>query len=127
MSAPQTNIEKQQRRHRGPLVGMIAVVIAVGIGFVWWLGYEAAESDPPSSAAGQIDGRTGESVPASSEGTAGTAPAAPAPDTTPPVQQSTQPTPGVPNQTVDPLTPADVPAVDPLPPESPVVPTNPTN
>lgn len=117
MSAPQTNIEKQQRRHRGPLVGMVVAVIAVGIGFVWWLGYEAAESDPPASTQGQIDGRSGDPVPAD-------APMTTAPEAVPPVQQSEQPTPGVPNQNVDPQTPADLPAVDPLPPESPVVPAN---
>jgi hypothetical protein len=27
MSAPQTNIEKQRRRHRGPLIGMALVVL----------------------------------------------------------------------------------------------------
>lgn len=64
MSAPQTNIETQERRHRGPLIGMIFAVIAVGIGFVWWLGYEAAESDPAQGSQTQIDGRTGEEVPA---------------------------------------------------------------
>ncbi|NEX47189.1 hypothetical protein [Pseudotabrizicola algicola] len=117
MSAPQTNIDKQQRRHRGPLIGMILVVIAVGIGFVWWLGYEAAESDPLPGPSDQIDGRTGETVP-------GDAPFTAPPEGTPPVQQSEQPTPGVPNQTVDPLTPADVPAVDPLPESSPIVPAN---
>lgn len=35
MSAPQTNIETQQRRHRGPIVGIIAVVIfALGLMFI---------------------------------------------------------------------------------------------
>ncbi len=27
MSAPQTNLEKQGRRHRGPIIGIIAVVV----------------------------------------------------------------------------------------------------
>ena len=114
MSAPQTNITKQQRRHRGPLIGMIVVVIAVGIGFVWWLGYEAAESDPPQSPQGQIDGRSGAQVPAD------------APFTTPTddplaVQQSEQGSPGVPVQTVDPVD-----SVEPAPTADPVAPTSPT-
>ncbi|MFN4153178.1 MAG: hypothetical protein ACK4HF_00860 [Paracoccaceae bacterium] len=113
MSAPQTNIEKQKRRHRGPLVGMVVVVCAVIIGFVWWLGYEAAESDPAQGSQTQIDGRSGEPT------------TAPATDATPfPVQPAEQTSPGVPAQNVDPQTPADIPAVDPLPPESPLAPAN---
>lgn len=106
MSAPQTNIEKQKRRHRGPLVGMIVVVIAVGLGYLWWVGYEVAESDPAQGTQTQIDGRTGEQV---------------IPETTPSesdpaaVQGEQQSSPGVPAQRVDPLSPSDVPAVDPLP------------
>ncbi|MFN3724491.1 MAG: hypothetical protein ACK4VZ_15785 [Paracoccaceae bacterium] len=45
MSAPNTNLEKEKRRHRGPLVGMIAAVVIVILGFVWWLGQEAAQTD----------------------------------------------------------------------------------
>ncbi|TGD64007.1 hypothetical protein EYC08_11270 [Tabrizicola sp. WMC-M-20] len=109
MSAPQTNIDKQKRRHRGPLLGMIVVVIAVGIGFVWWLGYEAAESDPVQGDQTQIDGRTGEQVPPGS--------AAEATDPTV-VRREEQSSPGVPAQNVDPQTPADIPAVDPIEPET---------
>ena len=36
MSAPQTNIEKQKRWHRGPLIGMTLVTIfGVGMIFIW--------------------------------------------------------------------------------------------
>lgn len=38
MSAPQTNIEKQKRWHRGPLLGMAAVLIFVGLMFLWLTG-----------------------------------------------------------------------------------------
>lgn len=38
MSAPQTNIEKQKRWHRGPLVGMAAGLIFVGLMFLWLTG-----------------------------------------------------------------------------------------
>lgn len=47
MSAPNTNIDKQQRRHKGPLIGMIVVVIfALGL-FTYWLMYEAAGTENP--------------------------------------------------------------------------------
>ncbi len=37
MSAPHTDIEKQRRRHRGPLIGMaLVVVFAVALIFFWW-------------------------------------------------------------------------------------------
>ncbi|MDR7125053.1 hypothetical protein [Pseudotabrizicola sp. 4114] len=106
MSAPQTNIEKQKRRHRGPLIGMIVVVLAVGLGYLWWVGYEVAESDPAQGSQTQIDSRTGDQV---------------VPETTPnqsdpvAVPQADQPTPGVPAQNVDPQTADDLPAVDPVP------------
>lgn len=36
MSAPQTNIEKQKKRHRGPLIGMaLLVVVAVPVFLLW--------------------------------------------------------------------------------------------
>ena len=47
MSAPKTNIERQARRHRGPLIGMtLAVIIGVSVIF-YWVFEEAAVSDPP--------------------------------------------------------------------------------
>jgi hypothetical protein len=44
MSAPQTNPEKQRRRHRGPLIGITLVLIFVALIFVWWVLGEAAGS-----------------------------------------------------------------------------------
>ena len=42
MSAPQTNIEKQKRRHRGPLIGMALVTIfGVAMIFFWLMGESA--------------------------------------------------------------------------------------
>jgi hypothetical protein len=38
MSAPQTNIEKQKHWHRGPLVGMAAGILFVGLMFLWLTG-----------------------------------------------------------------------------------------
>jgi hypothetical protein len=53
MSAPQTNLEKQQRRHRGPLTGIVvvlAVVSVMAIGLLAYLSRNAAE-DPPATPA----------------------------------------------------------------------------
>jgi hypothetical protein len=65
MSAPHTNIDKQQRRHRGPLIGMALVVTLVAIGFIWWLGIEAGDPDLAPGAQSPLN-------------TSDTAPAAPA-------------------------------------------------
>ena len=48
MSAPQTNIEKQKRWHRGPLIGM-AVVAIFGVAMLFfWLMDEAKNGDSPT-------------------------------------------------------------------------------
>jgi len=47
MSAPRTNIDKQKRRHRGPLIGMALVVVLVIAGFSYWLVDEAADGQSP--------------------------------------------------------------------------------
>lgn len=58
MSAPHTNIDKQTRRHRWPLIGMaVAVVIGVGSTF-FWLTDEVAEGDPPVEGQVLPDGET---------------------------------------------------------------------
>lgn len=40
MSAPKTNIDRQISRHRGPLLGMVAVAAFVAVLFLGWLLYE---------------------------------------------------------------------------------------
>lgn len=48
MSSPQTNIEKQKRWHRGPLVGMAGVLVFVGLMFLWLTGtFGPDEPDAP--------------------------------------------------------------------------------
>ena len=50
MSAPQTNIEKQKRWHRGPLIGMaIVAIFGVGMLFLWMMD-EASNGDSPTGA-----------------------------------------------------------------------------
>lgn len=55
MSAPQTNVEKQQRNHKGPLIGMVVVVIAVISGFVWWIGAETSDANLAPGAQSPLD------------------------------------------------------------------------
>ena len=43
MSAPQTNIEKQQRRHVGPLVGITACLIFAGVIYLAFTFFMAGE------------------------------------------------------------------------------------
>ena len=65
MSAPQTNIETQKRWHRGPIVGMIVVVLIV-LGMLFWQMMSVAdEGTPADNGEGQIDGRTGAPEPGS--------------------------------------------------------------
>jgi len=55
MSAPQTNIEKQKRRHSGPLIGM-ALVTIFGFAMVFfWMMYEASNGANPSTASPASD------------------------------------------------------------------------
>ncbi len=50
MSAPEPDLARQQRRHRGPLVGMALAVLLAILGFVWWLGHEVDGADPAAPA-----------------------------------------------------------------------------
>jgi hypothetical protein len=56
LSAPQTNLEKQKRRHRGPLIGMAAAVL-FGVGLIsYWLIEESAMSQNPAGPDMQPEG-----------------------------------------------------------------------
>ncbi|PUB14927.1 hypothetical protein [Yoonia sediminilitoris] len=53
MSAPQTNVEKQAKRHRFPLLGMGGVVILAGLLFIallTWTAYNADDAQAPAPA-----------------------------------------------------------------------------
>lgn len=60
MSSPQTNLEKQKRRHIGPIVGISAALAFALVLFLGWSFWSAQEATPPEGADVQIDGRTGE-------------------------------------------------------------------
>jgi len=59
MSASQTNIEKQAKRHRGPLIGMAAVAVFALALYFGLLTYLSDQGGVPQGAEEQIDGRTG--------------------------------------------------------------------
>ena len=49
MSAPQTNLDKQRRVHKGPIIGITVVLILVLLGFVVWIFWEVDGSDSGDS------------------------------------------------------------------------------
>lgn len=59
MSAPDTNLDKQKRRHAGPLGGIRLSLIVVALLFAGFLAWTFAQSDGPEGAETQVDGRTG--------------------------------------------------------------------
>ncbi len=62
MSPPDTDLEKQERRHKGPLGGMAAAMIFAAVllvGLVLYLAYAGNEPGEPEE---HIDSRTGQEV-----------------------------------------------------------------
>ncbi|MFP4274283.1 MAG: hypothetical protein ACLFRU_04590 [Paracoccaceae bacterium] len=55
MSAPKTNITKQKRRHRGPLVGIAASVLLAFVLLVLLLGWLWLRTDGPEGAEEQVE------------------------------------------------------------------------
>ncbi len=59
MSAPNTDIERQQKNHWGPLSGISLGLITVAVLFVVFLVYVFASGDDVGDADETVDGRTG--------------------------------------------------------------------
>jgi len=59
MSAPQTNIEKQKRRHWAPLVGSALVAVFGVLVILWWMTEEAVEAPETNAPAEATSGFTG--------------------------------------------------------------------
>lgn len=68
MSAPNTNIEKQAKNHKGPLGGIKAVLFFAGVLLVGFIVWTVANGNDPKGAAVQIDGRTGAEVVGAEDG-----------------------------------------------------------
>ncbi|MFP7571156.1 hypothetical protein [Marivita sp. S2033] len=47
MSAPKTNLEKQEKRHRPALWGMAAVALLVALGYFVYVTFLVAEGETP--------------------------------------------------------------------------------
>ncbi|MCF6445874.1 solute carrier organic anion transporter [Nereida sp. MMG025] len=62
MSAPDTNVEKQTKRHRPSLVGIGAVLAFAALLFAGYMLILADRGITPQGAETQIDGRTGQTV-----------------------------------------------------------------
>lgn len=61
MSAPDTNVEKEERRHKPALFGVKGAIVFVLILFVGWLIWMAAYSTAPEgNGQPQVDDRTGQ-------------------------------------------------------------------
>jgi hypothetical protein len=60
MSAPHTDVEKQKKKHRTPLLGMRAVVLWSLILLVLLIAFIALTGNEPTGADEVVDGRTGE-------------------------------------------------------------------
>ncbi|WP_299815034.1 hypothetical protein [uncultured Jannaschia sp.] len=59
MSAPNTNVEKQSRRHAGPIIGMaagLAFVAIILVGYFFWV------ASPSTEEADTIDGNDAQIV-----------------------------------------------------------------
>lgn len=46
MSAPDTDLERQKQRHRGPLMGMWIALAVVAVLFVGWVMFYAVSPEP---------------------------------------------------------------------------------
>ncbi|WP_019954102.1 hypothetical protein [Yoonia vestfoldensis] len=44
MSHSEDNMDRQVKRHKGPLVGFIAIIAFVAVLLVWWLGGEVEQA-----------------------------------------------------------------------------------
>jgi hypothetical protein len=64
MSAPDTNVEKQEEKHKPALLGIKGVVGFAALLLVLFVGWVIINGQAPETPATQIDGRTGEEVPA---------------------------------------------------------------
>jgi hypothetical protein len=131
MSAPDTTLEKQKRRHRVPLVGMAVVLTFVGVLLAGYLLVIADDGGTPEQTESEIDGGTGESTPVQQDvgdpaGPTTPVPAEPdLPDTPqPPDLPDTPQPPDLPDPVVTPdpgpdVVPADPPMIEPADPPIP--------
>lgn len=54
MSSPETNVDKQVKRHKGPLIGIIAVIVFAGLMAFFWAGGEDLTEDDAQDGAAEV-------------------------------------------------------------------------
>ncbi|WP_108483425.1 hypothetical protein [Oceaniglobus ichthyenteri] len=62
MSAPDTNVKKQEKHHKPALFGMGAAIGFAALILAAFIGWTVYKGGEPEGAAVQIDSRTGEAV-----------------------------------------------------------------
>ena len=67
MSGPNTDPQKQTRRHIGPVLGIVFVVIVVISGFFWWFYDETDDPQMPGEESGTADEIADEPNPSSED------------------------------------------------------------
>lgn len=67
MSAPNTDLDRQERNHKGPLTGIRIALLAVGALFIAFFIWNFAANDGIEGPEQVIDGRTGEVEPVATE------------------------------------------------------------
>lgn len=58
MTAPKTNVEKQQKRHYGPLIGIVVAVIVAGLLALFWAGGDDITEKDAQDGATEIEQTT---------------------------------------------------------------------
>ena len=64
MSAPKTNIEKEERRHKPAMNAIRLSLVVAAVLLIGYIGWTFGQTDGPEGTETYIDGRTGEEVPA---------------------------------------------------------------
>ena len=64
MSAPNTNVEKQEEKHKPSLLGIKGAIGFAALLLVIFVGWVIINGQSPETPETRIDGRTGEEVPA---------------------------------------------------------------
>lgn len=55
MSAPDTNLKKQKRRHRGPIIGITAVLVVVAVLLLWMFSRTVSDAPEPAAESGPAE------------------------------------------------------------------------
>lgn len=91
MSHSENDMNKQVKRHKGPLIGFIAILVFVAVLLVWWIGREVEAPDGPTETPAQMEGSTSAPVDAAPGEAAPQSPVETTPGTAVPESQVLEP------------------------------------